>query len=74
MECPVITEIGYYIHLDDEIELKMAKKEEIIDEKTYNEAYKTAIDLMHELREQKNDIVNRCQFDLYRIKNLLHLN
>ena len=73
MECPVITETGYYIRLDDEIELKMAKKEEKIDEKIYNQAYKTAIDLMQELREQKNDIVNRCQFDLYRIKNLLNL-
>lgn len=73
MECPVITETGHYIRLDDEIELKMAKKEEKIDEKIYNQAYKTAIDLMQELREQKNDIVNRCQFDLYRIKNLLNL-
>ena len=29
------------------------------------------IALMQELREQKNDIVNRCQFDLYRIKTQL---
>lgn len=73
MECPAITEIGPYIRLDDEIELKMAKKEGKIDEDTYNKAYNTAIKLMRELREQNTDIVNRCQFDLYRIKSLLNL-
>lgn len=73
MECPSITESGYYIRLDDEIEFKMAKKEGKIDEDTYNNGYKVAIDLMQELREQKNDIVNRCQFDLCRIKTLLNL-
>ncbi len=51
----------------------MAKKEGKIDEDTYNNGYKVAIDLMQELREQKNDIVNRCQFDLCRIKTLLNL-
>ena len=51
----------------------MAKKEGKIDEDTYNKAYNTAIKLMKELREQNNDIVNRCQFDLYRIKSLLNL-
>lgn len=73
MECPAITEIGYYIRLDDEIELKLAKKEGKIDEETYNKAYKVATNLMKELREQKNDIVNRSQFDLYRIKTQLKL-
>ena len=73
MECPIITEIGYYIRLDDEVEFKMAKKEGKIDKETYNNGYKVATDLMQELREQKNDIVNRCQFDLYRIKTLLRL-
>lgn len=38
-----------------------------------NAGYTVAIDLMKELREQNNDIVNRCQFDLYRIKTLLGL-
>ena len=73
MECPAITEIGYYIRLDDEFEFKMAKKEGKIDEDTYHNGYKVAIDLMQELREQKNDIVNRCQFDLCRIKTILNL-
>lgn len=73
MECPAITEIGYYIRLDDEFEFKMAKKEGKIDEDTYHNGYKVAIDLMQELRDQKNDIVNRCQFDLCRIKTILNL-
>lgn len=73
MECPTITEMGYYIRLDDEAEFKMAKKEGKIDESIYNAGYETATKLMQELREQKNDIVNRCQFDLYRIKTSLGL-
>ena len=73
MECPTITETGYYIRLDDESELKMAKNEGQIDEDSYNNAYKVAEKLMQELREQNNDIVNRCQFDLFRIKTLLKL-
>ena len=73
MECPAITEIGYYIRLDDEIELKMAKKEGKIDEETYNKAYQVAIDLMQELREKQNDIVDRCESDLIRIKRCLNL-
>lgn len=73
MECPTITECSYYIRLDDEPEFKMAKKEGKIDEETYNAGYQTATLLMEDLRAQNNDIVNRCQFDLYRIKNLLNL-
>ena len=63
----------FVLNLDDEIEFKMAKKEGKIDEETYNNGYKVAMDLMQELREQKNDIVNRCQFDLCRIKRLIGL-
>jgi len=73
MECPAITDFGYYIRLDDEAEFKKAKKEGLIDEETYNNGYQRAIDLMQELRNQKNDIVNRCQFDLFRIKQQLNL-
>ncbi len=73
MECPAITEIGHYIRLDDEIELKMAKKEGKINEETYNMAYQVAIDLMQELREKRNDIVARCESDLSRIKTKLNL-
>lgn len=73
MECPAITDAGYYIRLDDESEFKAAKKEGKIDEDTFNAGYKVAVDLMQELKQQKNDIVSRCQFDLYRIKTLLHL-
>lgn len=73
MECQQITEIGNYIRLDDEDELKLAKKEGKIDEDTYNRAYQVAIDLMKELREKKNDIVNRCENDLKRIKCILDL-
>ncbi len=73
MECPAITDIGYYIRLDDQIEFKLAKNEGVIDEDTYALGYEIATGLMKELREQKNDIVNRCQFDLYRIKSLLNL-
>lgn len=74
MECPAITETGFYIRLDDEIEFKMAKKEGIIDEELYVKGYQIATDLMLELRENKNDILNRCQYDLLRIKNKLNLN
>ena len=73
MECPAITEIGYYIRLDDEKEFKNAFKEGKIDQKTFDEGYKTAVSLMNNLREQNNDIVNRCQFDLFRIKNKLKI-
>lgn len=73
MECPTITEMGYYIRLDDEGEFKMAKKEGKIDEEIYNLGYKVAQELMTELRGQKNDLVQRCQFDLYRIKSMLGL-
>ncbi len=74
MECPTITETGYYIRLDDEKEFKTAKKQGVINEDTYNMGYKVATKLMQELRNQENDIVNRCQFDLYRIKLLLKPN
>ena len=73
MECPTITETGYYIRLDDEKELKKEKKEGLINEETYNKGYQIAIDLMNELRTRNNDIVNRCQYDLYRIKSLLKI-
>lgn len=73
MECPSITEMGYYIRLDDEPEFKMAKKEGKIDEESYNLGYKIATELMNELRRQDNDIVNRCNLDLFRIKTKLNL-
>lgn len=73
MECPSITGGFYYIRLDDEPEFKKAKKEGLIDEYTYNKGYEIATSLMTELREQKNDIVNRCQSDLLRIKHMLGL-
>lgn len=73
MECPSITQSGYYIRLDDEKELKLAKKEGKISEETYNKAYDVATNLMLELKQQHNDIVDRCQLDLYRIKSLLKL-
>jgi len=73
MECPTITEMGYYIRLDDEGEFKMAKKEGKISEELYKQGYQTAEALMKELRNQSNDIVERCQLDLFRIKNKLNL-
>ena len=73
MECPSITGGFYYIRLDDEPEFKKAKKEGLIDEQTYNKGYRIATDLMNELREQKNDIVARCQSDLLKIKSKLGL-
>lgn len=73
MECPTITESCYYIRLDDEIEFKKAKKEGLIDEESYKKGYTVAEQLMKELKEQENDIVNRCQFDLFRIKQKLGL-
>ena len=73
MESPIITETGYYIRLDDEIEFKKGKREGEVDEETFNKGYDVAIKLMEELRLNNNDIVNRCQFDLYRIKTLLKI-
>ena len=68
MECTTITECGNFIRLEDVREFEAAKKEGLIDEKAYAMGYDTAIKLMQELKEQRNEIVNRCQFDLYRIK------
>lgn len=73
MECPSITGGFNYIRLDDEAEFKMAKKEGLIDEQTYNKGYEIATELMTELRAQTNDIVSRCQRDLLRIKTKLGL-
>ena len=46
------------------------KFERITWEEAYNEI---AEKLMNELRNQNNDIVKRCQFDLFRIKQKLNL-
>lgn len=35
MECPAITNTGYYISLDDEIEIKNAKKEGLITDEVF---------------------------------------
>lgn len=73
LSCPTITDSGYYIFLDDEREFSQAKKEGLIDEDLYIQGYETANILMRELREQKNEIVNRCIYDIYRIKKLLNI-
>lgn len=73
LSCPVITGSGYYIFLDDEIEFANAKKEGVIDEVVYKQGYDTANALMQELRENNNEIVNRCVYDIYRLKKLLNL-
>ena len=73
METPIITDGFYYIRLDDEKELKIAKKEGLIDEATYNMGYDVATSLMLELKNQSNEIVNRCLFDLFSIKKDLNL-
>ena len=73
MECPIITGGFYYIRIDDEKEFKQAKKDGIIDDKLYAKGYEIADKLMEELRNMNNDIVNKCQFDLYRIKNKLNI-
>lgn len=70
-ETPVITESAYYIRLDDEIEYKQAKKDGLIDDETFKMGYEVVTKLMLELKEHKNDIVARCQFDLYRLKEKL---
>ena len=73
MECPQMTETGYYIRLDDEAEFKMARKEGKIDDATYEKGYNIAVALMNELREKNNDIVARCEADLKRIKDKINL-
>ena len=71
MECNAITEIGNYIRLDDEMEFKKAKKEGLISKELYQKGYDVAINLMTELRQCNNDIVQRSQNDLIRIKKQL---
>lgn len=73
MECPIVTDTGYYIRLDDFNEFKAAFKEGVFDKETYDQKFNAAVELMTELRERKNDIFNRCQHDLYRIKTQLNL-
>ena len=73
MECPAITECGYYIRLDDEIEFKQALKDGLIDEETFNKGYEVVFNLMNELREQKNHIVAKCIYDLFRLKKLVNI-
>lgn len=73
VECPSITGGFYYIRLDDEIEFKNAYREGVFNDFTYSEGYDRALNLMEQLRAQKNDIVDRSQFDLYRLKEKLGL-
>ncbi len=73
VETPFITESSYYIRLDDEKEFKMAKKEGKISEEEFNKGYKIATNLMIELKELKNDILHRCQLDLFKMKTKLNL-
>ena len=73
MECPAITGGFYYIRLDDEPEFKKAHKEGLITDEQYQLGYETAEKLMAELKSFKNNIVNRCQVDLHRLKTLLNI-
>ena len=73
METVNITDIGNYIRLDDEGEFKSAYKQGLIDDSTYEKGYNVAIKIMEELRNSTNDIVNRCQADLIRIKKVLNI-
>ena len=69
MECPAVTESGYFIRLDDQDEFKVAKKEGLISEETYKKGYSIADTLMLELKSFSNDLFNRCIYDIFRIKN-----
>lgn len=73
LSCPTITDSGYYIFLDDEREFANAKKDGTIDETLYNQGYETANALMQELREQSNMVVNRCVYDIFRLKKLIKM-
>lgn len=73
LSCPIITGNSDYIFLDDQIEFSNAKKEGLIDESLYEQGYETANALMTELREHKNQIVNRCVYDIFRLKKLLNI-
>ena len=73
LSCPIITGSSQYIFLDDEREFSNAKKEGLVSEELYKQGYDTANELMTELREHSNLIVNRCVYDIIRIKKLLNL-
>lgn len=73
MECPAITESGFFIRLDDEKEFKKALNEGLIDKETYEKGFNVAINLMNELKSTTNDIVNRSQCDVFRIKQKMHI-
>lgn len=74
MECPVITEGGYYIKIDDELEFKNAKNEGKITQDQFNLGYATAHALITELKNWDNDIVNRSIHDIYRLKEIINKN
>lgn len=73
MECPTINGFGFYIRLDDEVELKNAKKQSLITDKLYIQAYDTANEIMKELKSQNNELVNRSCYDIIRLKSKLKL-
>lgn len=74
IECPAITNTGYYISLDDEIEIKNAKKEGLITDEVFLRGYETANSLMNELKNWSNDLVNRSIYDIFRLKKLIGKN
>jgi len=72
MECPAITESGYYIRLDDEKEFKTAKNEKLISEELYQKGYEISDNLMTQLKDWSNDLVNRCVYDVFRLKKIIN--
>ena len=73
LECPIITGGFYYVKLDDEKEFKQARKDGLVDDELFAKGYAIARSLMEELRDNKNEIVKRCSFDLCRIKQKLKI-
>lgn len=71
MRCPKITNGKYLIQLDDKNEFVEAYNNGNIDKMAYVTGRKTAFRLIAQLKEQRNDIVNRCQDDFLRIRDLM---
>ncbi len=65
---------GYnYIFVDDENEFEEAHKDGLVDDKLYKLGFEWLHSLIDELKEGKNNIVNRSCFDIYNLKQKYNL-
>lgn len=62
-----------YIFVDDEDEFEQAHKDGLVDDELYKLGFEWMNSLIAELKESKNNIVNRSCFDIYNLKQKYNL-